>query len=98
MKRALRAVFAFFCLGGAAGASPALTVTPSARGIPSSSSRGGPGSSSKEEAEPSCSTPGVSEALRARLAMKIDAPSSSPPFVYTVGIPDVWLTGWIFGR
>jgi ribonuclease Z len=103
MKRALRAALVFLALGNAAGAAPSLTVTLLGTGNPHpSSSRGGPAIlvEGGGRAVLFDAGRGAEEKLFARdLAMKIDALFLTHLHSdHTVGIPDVWLTGWIFGR
>jgi ribonuclease Z len=102
MKLVLRAALVFLTLGNAAGAAPALTVTLLGTGNPRPQARGGPSILVEGDGRALVfdAGRGAAEKLFAldRLA-KADALFLTHLHSdHTVGIPDLWLTGWIFGR
>lgn len=102
MRRVLRAAIVFLALGGAAGAAPALTVTLLGTGNPGPRSRGGPSILVEGDGRVLVfdAGRGATERLFAldRLAKADTLFLTHLHSDHTVGIPDLWLTGWIFGR
>jgi ribonuclease Z len=102
MKRAVRAAVVLVALGRAAGAAPALTVTLLGTGNPRPEARGGPSILVEGDGRALVfdAGRGATEKLFAldRLARADALFLTHLHSDHTVGIPDLWLTGWIFGR
>ena len=102
MRRAIGAGLVFLALGNAAGAAPALTVTLLGTGNPRPEVRGGPSILVEGDGRVLLfdAGRGATEKLFAldRLARADALFLTHLHSDHTVGIPDLWLTGWIFGR
>jgi ribonuclease Z len=102
MKRVLRAAVVLLALGRAAGAAPALTVTLLGTGNPRPEARGGP--SILVEGAGRILVFDAGRGATEKLFMLDRLARADALFLthlhsdHTVGIPDLWLTGWIFGR
>ena len=102
MKRALRAALLFLALESAAGAAPALTVTLLGTGNPRPEARGGP--SILVEGDGRALVFDAGRGATERLFALDRLGKADALFLthlhsdHTVGIPDLWLTGWLFGR